>query len=712
MDSLVENTEVHHDLQVDEGNVEGAMRPVSARVSRQAFSAGEALSGDADLAAEIDALVAVNEVEAEAEAEAEQADEENIYIPEYAVSSRRGSIPGETSKRRKSRQSIAMELNATNSSYQSTHSDGGGGGGGSTEAKQLQEEAVEAEYYTEGPTKLFSNGRVNNDALSVEPTTVLESPAKGKRGSKVAPQKPEFRSRASTVSVTGRASVGFPDLVQSDDWSSGRTGNAAASTEDEMMFKSFPMIQDVKDDWEDEGKKVLRKPNFKAVGIRVEIFRIYDIVAAASHFTCDFEVFMEWCDPTIIGIHSMDSRKQPGGRNNVGCFDPQGGWIPDWTPHLLFHNQYDRLNIWCKKYHVVDRAIGKVSAKLGFRGQFYDVMDMKQFPFDRQVLHVVIASEHPLTEMEYVQHPSGKSDTMLYENLAEWSLYNPRKATLLTPQTYHDILGDSNVGFQRYILQIRVERRYMYFVYNVFSPIFLMSVLSLTTWAINPTIAGERLAATFTLLLSLIAFKFAIAQHIPLVPYLTYLDSYMCLAFLAMVTVAIQNAICAQLPEDPWDDTPTELQIKFDRYFFSIFGGSWVVFNVILVFVALRGHLFEEYSEIEDNDETRTVQAHPDDGEEFGDDPAAGEGIFNGSAARAGAGSNVRRGNDGAKFATAAKVTVGASRMNRAVGGGSHRAQRTSGLKDGGGGGGGGARRSNSGSLQQQNKGSIIGATR
>ena len=78
----------------------------------------------------------------------------------------------------------------------------------------------------------------------------------------------------------------------------------------------------------------------KAVGIRVEIFRIYDIVAAESHFTCDFEVFMEWCDPSIIGIHSLDSSKQPGGRNNVGCFDPQGGWKPAWTPHLLFHNQY------------------------------------------------------------------------------------------------------------------------------------------------------------------------------------------------------------------------------------------------------------------------------------------------------------------------------------------------------------------------------------
>lgn len=303
------------------------------------------------------------------------------------------------------------------------------------------------------------------------------------------------------------------------------------------------------------------------------------------------------------------------------------------------------------------------------------------------------------SEMEYVQHPSGKFDTMLYENLAEWSLYNPKKATLLCPETYHDILGDNNIGFQRYILQIRVERRYMYFVYNVFSPIFLMSVLSLTTWSINPTIAGERLAATFTLLLSLIAFKFAIAQHIPLVPYLTYLDSYMCLAFLAMVMVALQNAICAQLPDDPWDDTPTDLQITFDRYFFSIFGGSWVIFNIILIVCALKGLLFQEYTEIEDLDETRTVQAHPDDGEDIDDDlmddPAAGEGVFDGGDAAGDTGAARRT--SAMRFSTAAKLTVGAGRMNRV---GTRTSVKTE-----------GTRRSHSGS-QILNKGSIIGANR
>lgn len=126
----------------------------------------------------------------------------------------------------------------------------------------------------------------------------------------------------------------------------------------------------------------------------------------------------------MVGIQSVDMSRR-GGRNNKGCFEHHGGWQPKWTPRLLFHNQYDRLTIWAEKYHVVDKRQGKVSAKLGYRGRFYDVMDMCEFPFDRHVLHIVIASEHPLSEMEYVNHPNQKGDTMLCENLAEWSLYNP-----------------------------------------------------------------------------------------------------------------------------------------------------------------------------------------------------------------------------------------------------------------------------------------------
>jgi hypothetical protein len=76
-------------------------------------------------------------------------------------------------------------------------------------------------------------------------------------------------------------------------------------------------------------------------------------------------------------------------------------------------------------------------------------MDMKAFPFDRQVLHLCLASDEPICEMEYTKHPTAKTNSMLFENLAEWRLDNPNGDTHLEPSIYHDVLGDHVFGFQR-----------------------------------------------------------------------------------------------------------------------------------------------------------------------------------------------------------------------------------------------------------------------
>ena len=79
------------------------------------------------------------------------------------------------------------------------------------------------------------------------------------------------------------------------------------------------MITEQTDEW---GDGFRRGPKFKFVGIRVEIFRIYDVEAAGSNFTADFEVFLEWDDPAYVGVENK-------GRNS-GCFDIRSNWEPDW----------------------------------------------------------------------------------------------------------------------------------------------------------------------------------------------------------------------------------------------------------------------------------------------------------------------------------------------------------------------------------------------
>ena len=70
----------------------------------------------------------------------------------------------------------------------------------------------------------------------------------------------------------------------------------------------------------------------------------------------------------------------------------------------------------------------------------------------------------------------------------------PVYSGVVAPTMYHDVLGElspSSTGFQRYIVQIRVQRRYMYFVWNVGVYMFVISLLGLTTWAVDPADVGQ-----------------------------------------------------------------------------------------------------------------------------------------------------------------------------------------------------------------------------
>lgn len=358
------------------------------------------------------------------------------------------------------------------------------------------------------------------------------------------------------------------------------------SAQPRMLARRFPAIKAATDSFD----SFEREDTCKMVGIRFEVFRIYSIDTAGSNFKIDFELFLEWEDPELVDLDP-----------STGCYDRRSGWEPGWTPAVLFHNQYDKLHNWGSKFRIVDRATGRVEGKLGYRGAFYDVMDLSNFPLDRQVLHVVVAAEDPIGVMEFCEHPSGKPNSMLFENLAEWRLDNPMQATLLEPVVYNDILGDGPGGFQRYIIQIRVERRHEYFFWNVHVLLSCLVMLSVTSWAVPPDTSGERLAVTLTLVLSVIAFKFAIAGMLPLVPYLTRLDQYMLISYLAIVAVACENATAALLHLEGHDELSREL----DKWFFTCFIVLWVLLNVFIGLGTRWGWFSQEWAEIEAADETR-----------------------------------------------------------------------------------------------------------
>ena len=88
----------------------------------------------------------------------------------------------------------------------------------------------------------------------------------------------------------------------------------------------------------------------------------------------------------LVNVQLPDSATQDDMDLDLqGCDDETSGWVPVWRPMLLFMNEYSELTQWCAKYVISNPQNGTVEAKLGYRGEFYDVLELQRFPFDRQV---------------------------------------------------------------------------------------------------------------------------------------------------------------------------------------------------------------------------------------------------------------------------------------------------------------------------------------
>lgn len=99
----------------------------------------------------------------------------------------------------------------------------------------------------------------------------------------------------------------------------------------------------------------------------------------------------------------------------------------------------------------------------------------------------------------------------------------------------------------KFVVSCYCSRRPGYYLFNAYYLIFLITVSSLTIFAIKPELPQNRLQTTFTLLLTSISFKWVINKSLPTISYLTSLDQYaiVCITFLCALNLwhAIAGAL-------------------------------------------------------------------------------------------------------------------------------------------------------------------------
>eukprot|EP00933_Yihiella_yeosuensis_P007292 TRINITY_DN112254_c0_g1_i1.p1 TRINITY_DN112254_c0_g1~~TRINITY_DN112254_c0_g1_i1.p1 ORF type:complete len:453 (-),score=35.10 TRINITY_DN112254_c0_g1_i1:154-1512(-) len=162
----------------------------------------------------------------------------------------------------------------------------------------------------------------------------------------------------------------------------------------------------------------------------------------------------------------------------------------------------------------------------------FKVFDVKLFPFDRQVLN--------LQQLDFVWRSSKDDDDYFnsmkiawvrietFSMLSEWRT-EPALVGALNPNTpisVDDLDGQYATKFR---VQLHIERQHSFYVRQIFFVTLMITLASLSPLAMPPTEdhMGDRLSVYGSGLLTLVAFKYGIMEHLPSVPYSTFTDNYL-----------------------------------------------------------------------------------------------------------------------------------------------------------------------------------------
>ena len=153
---------------------------------------------------------------------------------------------------------------------------------------------------------------------------------------------------------------------------------------------------------------------------------------------------------------------------------------------------------------------------------FVNNFDLKNFPFDKQKISIILANRFwPMEDaIVSVTDFSERALTAFIEknSISGWNIightykYEPYKGP------------NDSVYFDSLVFEIDIERKHSFYVYKVIIPIVLILMVCWSSLWITPREIESRLTITIVCLLSLIAYNFVIDKELPKLEYLTILD--------------------------------------------------------------------------------------------------------------------------------------------------------------------------------------------
>lgn len=306
-----------------------------------------------------------------------------------------------------------------------------------------------------------------------------------------------------------------------------------------------------------------------------------DISSVEECLTFVLEIDMHW------GNNSTDpSFKVPSMDGMVKLEEP-----PEWTPEIFIDECKEEMNVIDEQYwknnHGVYYGLRLIKATV------LNSMNLKRFPFDKQILHIKCYSSNCVYHEYNVnagRSPYGTSGVPLHVTYQhfDWQLDDALGSRPSSTSEQAEDEPDLSIA-------LYVRRKPEFYLYNIVFPTFIIILCSFGTALVPVDDFSSRTSITLTLLLTVVAFKFISISWLPNIPYLTMLDKYSSVSLFSIFLVVFENFIMGCFAE--YEDVG-----KVDTSFLVIMAIAWSALHCYIIVGADGKWFYEDWREVEKRD--------------------------------------------------------------------------------------------------------------
>ena len=264
-------------------------------------------------------------------------------------------------------------------------------------------------------------------------------------------------------------------------------------------------------------------PGTRDVEVKMVLLDVDEVDNVRQSFTANLVVVARWQDQSLAH-EGPDSISRP--------------MADIWYPSFQILNQQKLVATFPKAVEI--SPDGTVTYRQRYWGTFSQPLELDSFPFDKQRLTVILASVG--FDMQSVRLvPAATSGISTQLSIPDWDVTGWDFVSSSLP------MEEEGFQVQGMVFSLDVKRDTNYFKWKVILPLVLIVMMSWMVFWIDPSLVASQISVSVTAMLTMIAYRFALAGLIPRLPFLTTLDLFVLVSTLAVFISMLEVLFTAHL---------------------------------------------------------------------------------------------------------------------------------------------------------------------